>query len=45
MAALEHLTFRTPKPARFGSGYRRAAVLRAAGFDEAAVHRAGRAGA
>ncbi|MFC8722123.1 non-hydrolyzing UDP-N-acetylglucosamine 2-epimerase [Kitasatospora sp. NPDC057198] len=45
VAALEHLTFRTPKPARFGSGYRRAAVLRAAGFDEAAIHRAERAGA
>ncbi|GLW52056.1 non-hydrolyzing UDP-N-acetylglucosamine 2-epimerase [Kitasatospora phosalacinea] len=45
VAALEHLTFRTPKPARFGSGYRRASVLRAAGFDEAAIHRAERAGA
>lgn len=41
VAALEHLTFRTPKPARFGSGYQRAAVLRAAGFDESAIHRAG----
>ncbi|HWK92726.1 MAG TPA: UDP-N-acetylglucosamine 2-epimerase (non-hydrolyzing) [Luteimicrobium sp.] len=32
VAALEHIAFRTPKPARFGSGYARAAVLSAAGF-------------
>nr|WP_081539937.1 UDP-N-acetylglucosamine 2-epimerase (non-hydrolyzing) [Kitasatospora sp. SID7827] len=43
VAALEHLTFRAPKPARFGSGYQRAAVLRAAGFGESAIRRPGRA--
>ncbi len=34
VAALEHLAFRTPKPTRFGSGYQRSTILRAAGFTD-----------